>query len=310
MNTLTEARHTGGFLVGGFCPNESAEAITVASGQDLLAGEVIGKVTKALAAAPNPPVSGTGNGTMTNVRPGPYCQTGDYVVACTAAATNGGTFSVTAPDGTALPPLTLTVGSGAATNYTSNHIDFTITDGSTNFGVGATFTIAVTAGGTPTVVGTGTGTLGSISLGPNAQHGTYRLQCTATASNGGTFAVIAPDGTCLPDATVGTAFVSKHINFTIADGGTDYAVGDYFHIVVARGSNQVKTWTPSAVDGTHLVAGILYGDVDASSGAASGVAVVRDCDVNKSELAWNANVSEADKLVAYDQMKHLLIVPL
>lgn len=314
MTTLTETRHAGGFLAcGDWEPGESHEPATVLSGQSLLTGEVCGKITKTLAAAPNPSVSGTGNGTMTNVRPNAYVQTGNYVVKCTAIATNGGTFSVTAPDGTALPDLVLTAGAGTATNYSSTHLDFTVTDGSTDFAVNDTFTIAVTAGGTPAVVGTGNGTISAISLGKQAINGTYRIVCTAAVTNGGTFSVTAPDGDRLPDlvltasAGAATAYTSDHINFTLTDGSTDFAVGAYFHVVVARGSNKVKTWNPAATDGSQVVAGILFDEVNASTGDKPGVLVVRDCAVNASELAWGSSVSAADKLVGIEQIKALTI---
>lgn len=81
----------------------------------------------------------TGNGTLTVSTSKPLlsgAQAGAYTVACKTAATNGGTFSVSAPDGTVLDEATV----GAA--YT-HQIGFTITDGSTDFVVGDTFTVTV-----------------------------------------------------------------------------------------------------------------------------------------------------------------------
>ena len=45
MSTLTETSHAGEYIVSESNGHRSREAITVASGQDLVAGAVIGKVT-------------------------------------------------------------------------------------------------------------------------------------------------------------------------------------------------------------------------------------------------------------------------
>lgn len=316
MATLTETRQTGGFIVSEADGSRSRKAITVLSGQTLGAGEVCGAVKFALAAAPNPTVSGTGNGTMTLVRMNSQAQTGTYVVECTEAVTNGGVFSVTAPDGTALPDLTLTVGSGAATAYKSEHLDFTITDGSTDFAEGDTFSVVVTAGGTPVVKGTGNGTMSAISLGRDAQLGTYRVVCVTAATNGGTFRVETPDGAALQDfvLTAGsgtaTAYTSRHVNMTITDGATDFAVGDYFHIVVANGSGKLVEFDPSTYDGRHIASHILYADVDASAADVAGVAVVRDAEVNWDELQWATGITTAEQALARTQLETAGIVGL
>lgn len=314
MTILTEGVHAGEFLVSEANKTLSREQITVLSGQNLLAGAVIGLVKGASAAAPNPTVAGTGNGTMTKVKPGPDGQTGNYVVTCTAAVTNGGVFSVVAPSGLALPNFTLTPGSGGVSNYTSSHISFSITDGSTDFVVADAFTIAVTAGGTPAVVGTGNGVMSAISMGGAATNGTYRIQCITATANGGTFSVVAPDGHRLADLvlTAGsgatTAYASDHVNFSITDGSTDFVVGDYFHLVIAAGSKKVAAFTPAAVNGTEDAAGILFDAVNATTGDADGVIIVRDAEVNWSELSWGATVSAADKAAVRTALEALGIV--
>jgi hypothetical protein len=82
-------------------------------------------------------VSGNGNGTLGTVTLGADALVGDYVLTCTAAATDAGTFSVVAPDGTVLDPLTV------AEAYTSTHINLTVADGSTDWGAGAVIKVAV-----------------------------------------------------------------------------------------------------------------------------------------------------------------------
>ncbi len=293
-SALTETPHTGEFMLGEASVGRSREAITVLSGQNLKAGAVIGRVSIGVGRASVPTVVGTGNGTMSAVSLGPEGQLGNYVVTCTAAATNGGTFSVVAPSGLALPAATV------GTPYVSRHIKFTLNDGSTDYIVGDAFTIVVSTTA-PVVVGTGNGTIGTITLSADAIPGTYVLKCTAAATNGGTFSVVGPDGDSLADATVGTAFTSSQVNFTITDGSTDFIVGDLFNVAVFNqlAGGKVVAWDPTAVDGRHRVAGVLYGAVDASLADVAGVIVSRDAEVTKSLLQWGAAITAAQKASAY-----------
>jgi len=286
----------------------SREKVTVLSGQDLDLGAVIGKITKGVGAAPIPTVSGTGDGTMTLLKMGPDAQFGSYVIKCTSAVTNGGVFSVTAPDGTVLPSLTLTPGAGGTTAYESTHLDFSITDGSTDFAADDTFTVVVTEGGTPAVVGTGDGTMSAVSMGPQAQHGTYQVKCVEAITNGGRFSVTAPDGTALPELTLSagtgntTAYANDQINFSITDGSTDFAAGDYFNIVVGAGSGKVKEINFSGVDGSQKAYGFVIAAYDASAGDVEGVAIVRDALIDEDNLAWPSTATTAQIATAMVQL--------
>jgi len=292
-SSLTEGTYAAEFLLNEVSDGRR-ESITVLSGQDLASGAVVGRVTKGVGRASIPTVVGTGNGTMTAVSAGPEVELGSYVVTCTVAATNGGTFSVVTPSGLALPTATV------ATPYVSRHINFTINDSSTDFIVGDAFTIIV---GTtaPVVVGTGNGTIGTITLGADAIPGNYVLTCTVAATNGGTFSVVAPDGDRLADAVVGTAYVSRQINFTITDGSTDFIATDLFNLAVFNqlSGGKVVAWNPASVDGRQRVAGVLYAAVDASTADVAGVIVSRDAEVTKSLLAWAAGITAGQKASAY-----------
>lgn len=107
---------------------------------------------------------------------------------------------------------------------------------------GATVPTTGTAG-----TNTGNGTCTAVTKGIAIQNGTYTLTCTATATDGGTFSVTAPDSTDLGDATVGTPFTSTHINFTINDGSTDFALADSFTIAVS-GTTTLVAGTDYLVD--------------------------------------------------------------
>lgn len=94
-------------------------------------------------------LSGTGNGTCTalSVAGGQTPVPGDWVLELVTAATNGGTWKLTDPKGRLVSStLLMTAGVGVATVFTNvGGITFTITDGTTDFAVGAKFTITVPA---------------------------------------------------------------------------------------------------------------------------------------------------------------------
>lgn len=125
--------------------------------------------------------------------------------------------------------------------------------------------IGLAAGAAVAGTNTGTGVIGTVTLGPGAMLGTYTLRCIAAASNAGVFAVYAPDGSRLPDATVAVAYASQ-LGFTIADGGTDFVVGDTFTIPVAAGSLKAMKVNSANVDGSGVSDCILADSVDTTSG--------------------------------------------
>lgn len=307
MSALTEGVHAGEFLLSEAPGDRSRENVTVLSGQDLAAGAVVGKVALGIGGASVPTVSGTGDGTMSLVSAGSEVQEGNYVVTCITKVANGGVFSVVAPDGTALPNLTLTVGAGGTTAYTSRHINFSITDGSTDFEVDDVFTIVV--GSTlPTVVGgTGTGTLTLASLGPDAEPGNYLVINRAVVTNGGDFEVLSPSGESIGRFLMGTgsgataAFTSRHVNFSLTDA-TDFILANHFNLCVYnKVTKKVVAWdpTPTAWDGRQTAIGILYEAVDASLADQAGVIVTRDAEIRKGDLSWISGTTAAEKTSAY-----------
>ena len=292
MATLTMGARAGEHLAYELNPNYNREQITVLSGQDLAAGAVLGQINKIIAAAPIPAISGTGTGAMTLLTFGPDVQAGSYVVTLTATSATAA-FTVTAPDGTVLPT------GNVGTAYTSTHISFLVSSAGT-MTTGDSYTVVVTAGGTPVLVGTGTGSVSAFSLGPDAQNGTYRVQLLATSGTA-EFEVTAPDGSKLKRGQVATAYTSSHVNFTLANGGT-MTSGDYFNIVVANGS-KYAAFAPSTYDGRHVPAGVLLAEVDASLADAVGVATVRGpAIVESAALSWGAAVTSAQKAAALKRL--------
>src|SRR4051794_7681681 len=105
VTPIAENWHAGGFLVSEARGHLSREAITVASGADVLAGTVLGKTLTGGTAAAAAASGNTGNGTMGAITVTGPAKVGAYKLLMVAAATNAGTFEVEDPDG-------LLIGSG------------------------------------------------------------------------------------------------------------------------------------------------------------------------------------------------------
>lgn len=94
-------------------------------------------------------ISGTGNGTVTDLSV--YGTTkvatdaDPYILECIATAAHGGTFRLTDPDGVVVTSsLVMTAGAGVGTVFRAGGLQFKITDGSTDFGIGKIFHITST----------------------------------------------------------------------------------------------------------------------------------------------------------------------
>ncbi|MBF0424327.1 MAG: head decoration protein [Magnetococcales bacterium] len=158
-----------------------------------------------------------------------------------------------------------------------------------------------------TGINTGNGTLGTVTLSPQAQLGTYTLRCTATATHAGTFAVIAPDGSTLASATVDVAYAGPQLNFTLAHGATDFAVGDTFTIPVIPGSGKYLPIAFAAGDGTQLPRAVLAEDADATSADAAAIAYITGA-LRQSGLVWPTGATTAQKTQCLWQLRDVALV--
>lgn len=202
---------------------------------------------------------------------------GEYTLTCTAEAANGGTFELRNPEGTLIGTLVMVAGAGDSTVFTVGGLQITITDGDEDFDEGDTFTLEVETTGderndllvpfapagtdghnVPRYVltydvpssteqnvsveaasgNTGDGTVTATLTETLESLGAYRLVCTATETNGGTFSLHAPDGEELADdleldAEAGsTVFHAAGFRIVITDGETDFASDDEFVLLV------------------------------------------------------------------------------
>jgi len=109
--------------------------------------------------------------------------------------------------------------------------------GSGDHGVILGGTFAATGASAAGADNTGNGTMGAITVTAGAKAGVYTLEITGAASNAGAFRVTDPDGVFINDGDVAAAFSSGGLAFTLADGATDFVVGDTFAITVTYTAN-------------------------------------------------------------------------
>ena len=153
--------------------------------------------------------------------------------------------------------------------------------------VGGTAAAAAKAGNT----GNGTFTLDATTpVVGNAQPGVYVVRCTTAAANGGTFRVFDPTGDVIGDVAVGATF-NDQIKFVIADGATDFVVGDEFDVTVSALSKAYVPLSLTATDGSQVASAISFANVDATLADQTGTVVTRDCEVNGFELFWPTGAS-------------------
>lgn len=111
------------------------------------------------------------------------------------------------------------------------------------------------------IVGTGNGVMGAITLTSNKNMvlGTYSLKIVKAVANAGDFVLRDPNGKVIGNGQVATAFNQGGFAFTLADGATDFIVGDSIPIVVT-GTVKYKLVQDTATDGTENPSVVVVGD--------------------------------------------------
>lgn len=146
---------------------------------------------------------------------------------------------------------------------------------------------------------TGTGAMGTITETGDAVPGVYTLKIVRAASNAGDFDVYAPDGSVIGTGKVGVAFSAGGLAFTLADGSTDFIVGDSFAITVTDSGKRVVATATGA-----RASAVLFNTVTVpASGSHLATTIERDAVVDFDELVWGATISsDALKAKARNQL--------
>ncbi len=191
--------------------------------------------------------------------------------------------------------ITILAGSGAERALKSGQVLGKIATG--------TASAAAFAGNT-----SGSGTVGSITVGAGAKVGDYKVVIIEPGTNAGKFTVEDPDGLTVGVGTVAVAFTGGGLTFTISDA-TDFVSGDGFTITVAAGSGKYVGLDLSGTDGRQIAAGILVLDATAADGTdGKGVAIVRDALVANEKLTYPSGANSNQKAAAVAQLATLGII--
>lgn len=135
MSLLTQTiPEAGGFLVSEAPGRRSREAITVLSGENLVAGAIITGTAGTIVATAG--ANNVGDGAMGAVTGVAGVMEGDYKLVIIEPGANAGTFAVFRPDGSLVDFGTVAVAF-------ANELSFTLADGATDFAAGDNFTINV-----------------------------------------------------------------------------------------------------------------------------------------------------------------------
>lgn len=124
---------------------------------------------------------------------------------------------------------------------------------------------------------TGNGTMGTITVGASARVGIYTLRVTAATTNSGSYELRNQAGALVGTGSISAVFTGAGLSFTLADGSTDFVVGDTFTIVVT-GTEKYKICEFTASDGSNTPDGIYIGGV-AGVGIDTSVAATTDTTV-------------------------------
>lgn len=177
--------------------------------------------------------------------------------------------------------------------------------------------IGITAAVVATEGNTGDGALvmkAADQVGPDLQIGAYVVRCITAPSGAGAndavFAVFAPDGKRLADATQAVAYAGVHINFTIGNvAAVDFVVGDEITVTVAEGSGEYRQIDFAAESGAEVAAGVYIGnpEIDTSAGGgavADALALVRGpAIVDPGNLVWPAGATADQKAKALAELE-------
>lgn len=140
---------------------------------------------------------------------------------------------------------------------------------------------------------TGNGACGAIVTSAGVKPGVYTGECIKAAANAGTFRLEDPDGIFVGNVVVGAAFAGGGLAFTLADGATDFVVGDTFTISLPTSGGNVGKYISTDLTGKYgreVAAGILFAYADVSGNAdVQATVIVRDAEVKADLLVYPTN---------------------
>ena len=280
----------------------SRDEVVVLAAQELLVGEVLGRVTAGTCPTDGTVVGPTGNGTMTAVTAGVDVKVGIYQARCIKVVGNLGDFEVRDPDGVLIGIAT------TGTAFAHDQINFTINDGGTDWDLEDTITVTVPAGGLQVreINFSGVdGTAHAMGLSWAAYDASAPGTRTLAYNSGGTYEVL-PGDTITGDTSAATAVVvacgltggtwagaDAAGTFTVQEQSGTFSAGETFSV----GGNSNVATNNAGGDSTAVAASDL-----------GGVAVVRHARVVSTRLVWPTGATAAQKAAAIVELAALGII--
>jgi hypothetical protein len=152
--------------------------------------------------------------------------------------------------------------------------------------------------GTVTFAGTGNGVCTKDATTPvlfGAKVGNYTAKCVQVpGANLALFEVIDPLGKCIGNVGIGATF-AREIKFVIADGATDFIVGDTFTFPVNTVTGKYTLHDAAAVDGSQNAAAVLINDTDATSADTACAVLSRHAILKSAGLTWKTGITAQNK---------------
>lgn len=146
----------------------------------------------------------------------------------------------------------------------------------------------------------GNGSIGAPTADAAVPPGVYKVTLFAAGATAA-FTVYKPDGTVDGHGAVGSAY-NGSVNFTLADGGTDFVAGDGFNITVSYAATRYYMHDPEGTDGRQYAAGVLFDAVTtAADETAKAVAIVRNAEIIAARLRWDDHTTD-EKTAALAQL--------
>jgi len=169
--------------------------------------------------------------------------------------------------------------------------------------------VATVGAAAPAAGNVGNGAFGVPTADAGAPAGIYSIVIIEPGTNVGTFEVFKPNGMLDGTGVVGAAY-NGTINFTIADGSTDFVAGDRWTVSVsyadAATAGQYKAYNQDGTDGTQVAAGVLFSAVvTAVAETRKAAAHVRQCEVRGVDLTWPGDIDAGEKAIAIAQLNAL-----
>jgi hypothetical protein len=152
--------------------------------------------------------------------------------------------------------------------------------------------------------GTGNATCSAITVGAEAGAGAYTLLFTAATKA----TIEDPAGVKLGVVTLGTAFSSGGIGFTLTAGATPHVANDQATITVAAGSGSYTAFNQDGTNGSEDAVAVLVAAVDATSEDKPALVINKLAEVSNAALTWPADITAGEKTVAIANMASTYLI--